>query len=157
VRRISAKEAAELAAASAEVTRRQLVQRMEEAAARRARERRRNIIVASLAGVVLVVTVVVSLVYTALVRDVERERLESGKPAPDPFLSTRAGIVRYGEGRRNRCRQVAFSNEGGGFSNETVVRCADPEAANANANADDPSQMSASGRFDAVRGGFLKK
>ena len=77
------------------------------------------------------------------------------KPAPDPFLSTRAGIVRYGEGRRNRCRQVAFSNEGGGFSNETVVRCADPEAANA--NADDPSQISASGRFDAVRGGFLKK
>ena len=155
MRKISAKEAAKLAAASAEVTRRQLVQRMEEAIARRARERRRNIIVATVAGVMLAVTVTVGLVYTTLIQDVERGRLESGKPAPDTFVSTRTGIVRYGEGRRNKCRQVDFSNEGGGFSNETVVRCADPDAAPAAAN--DPSQMSAASRFDAVRGGFTKK
>jgi hypothetical protein len=155
VRKISAKEAAKLAAASAEVTRRQVVQRMQETVARRARERRRNIVVASVAGAMLAVMSTVGLVYTTLIQDVERGRLESAKPAADTFVSTRTGIVRYGEGRRNKCRQVDFSNEGGGFSNETVVRCADPDAAPAAAN--DPSQMSTAGRFEAVRGGFTRK
>ena len=154
MRKISAKEAAKLAAASAEVTRRQLVQRMEEAIARRARERRRNIIVATVSGVMLAVIVAVGLVYTTLIQDVERGRLESGKPALDTFVSTRTGIVRYGEGGRNKCKQVDFSNEGGGFSNETVVRCADPTA---QVGAEDPPQPSVAGRFDAIRGGFTKK
>jgi hypothetical protein len=154
VRRISASEAARLAAASAELTRRQLVLRMEEAVARRARARRQNIVIMVAAGVVLAMTGTTSLVYSTLTPDVERIRLEGGDAQPDRFATTRTGIVRYGEGGRNRCRQVDFSNEGGGFSNESIVRCADP---NTRPNPDDPTQMSTAERFGAIRGGFSKR
>jgi hypothetical protein len=153
VRRISAQEAAKLAAASAELTRRQLVQKMEEAVARRARARRQNIVIMAAAGIVLTLTVTSSLVYTALTQDVERKQLEGREPAPDRFATTRTGIVRYGESGRNKCRQVDFSNEGGGFSNETVVRCADPAASAAATE----QPENAGRRFDAIRGGFTKK
>jgi hypothetical protein len=127
---------------------------MEEAVARRARARRQNVMLAGAAGIVLTVIVTVGLVYTTLIMDVDRGRFEFRERSLDRFAATRTGIVRYGEGRRNRCRQVDFGNESGGFSNETYVRCEERSAADAGG---DPAPSTVGSRFDAIRGGFTKK
>jgi hypothetical protein len=153
VRRISASEAARQAAASAEVTRLELLRRKEETAVLRARARRQNAILAIAAGVVLTLTVTAGFVYVSFIPNVERT--QSRESSTDRFVATKTGVIRYGEGSRNRCRQVEFKNEGGGFGDDAYVRCSDPTPDSA--NAPETQQAAATSRFEAIRSTFVKK
>jgi hypothetical protein len=156
VRRISASEAAKLAAENAEKARLALVQRNAAAAERRARTRQQQTIAAAAVGAVLVVVAMIGVVYVALTPNVEPPPPQLRKASSDQFAATRVGIIRYGEGRqRNRCRQVDFSNNGGDLSNETTVSCTDPKATVQ--DPDEPGESSPASRLDGIRGGFAKR
>jgi hypothetical protein len=156
VRRISASEAAKLAAENAQKARLELLRRNAEAAERRARTRRQHAIAAMTAGAVLTVVAITGIVYVALTPSVEPAPLQARKTSSDRFAATRVGIIRYGEGsRRNRCRQVEFSNNGGDLSNETTVSCTDPKAAVE--DPDEPGESTPASRLDGIRGGFAKR
>jgi len=132
--------------------RRQMAQKKEEAAARRARARRQNIILGIAAGTMLAAIMTVGTVYMTLTHDFGKKDGDFLAGPPDPFTITRLGVLRYGERGRNKCRQVEFRNDGGGFTNEAVMQCADPNASPAST---DPSQ-SGSGRFSEISG-FMRK
>jgi hypothetical protein len=156
VRRISAAEAAKLAAENAEKARLALLRRNAEAAERRERARRRQTIAAAAIGIVLAIVAMIGVVYVALTPNVEPAPLQSRKTSSEQFAATRIGIIRYGEGRqRNRCRQVDFSNNGGDLSNEITVSCTDPTVAAE--DSDEPGASSPASRLDGIRGGFAKR
>jgi hypothetical protein len=162
VRIISAAEATKLAAERAEQARLDLVRQQEEAAARRARARRLNAVLATVGSLVMLGGI---LATAFLVVDLTPAPAPTGLfagPAKAPvvlvsaeteaFLATRRGVVRFGEQPRHHCRQVDFNNESGTFSNEVVVRCNDEPAL--------PSQTrnaEIAGRFDSIRGSFVKQ
>jgi hypothetical protein len=154
VRRISASEAAKLAAASAEKAWREAARRQEEALQRRERARKQNAALALAACAVLAVILVTGIVYVATLPSVTRIPSALRGKAPDRFVETRTGVIRFEEGGRNQCRQLDFNNETGRFANEAQVPCYDPTAP------DTSSQLprsQAADRLDAIRGTFVKK
>jgi hypothetical protein len=161
VRRISAAEAAKLAAERAEQARLDLVRRQEEAAAQRARARRLNAVLATvgslalLGGILATAFLVVDLTPapapTGLFGGSAKAPVALVSAETEAFLATRKGVVRFGERPRNHCRQVNFNNESGLFSNEIVVRCNDePGPPTQTRNAE------IAGRFHSIRGTFVK-
>jgi hypothetical protein len=154
VRRISASEAAKLAAASAEIAWREAARRQEEAAQRREIARQQNAALAIAACTVLAVIMVIGIVYVAMSPDVTRTPLALRGKAPDRFVETRTGIIRFEEGGRNQCRQLDFSNETGRVANETQVPCYDPKVRDTGSEL---PRTQAGDRFDAIRGSFVKK
>jgi hypothetical protein len=162
VRIISAAEAAKLAAERAEQARLDLVRRQDKAAARRARARRLNAALATLGSLVmlggilatafLVVDLTPTPAPTGLFGAHAKVPVAAISAETEVFLATRKAVLRFGERPRHHCRQVGFNNESGLFSNEMVVRCNDEPTP--------PSQTRAAeiaGRFDSIRGSFVKQ
>jgi hypothetical protein len=160
VRIISAADAAKLAAERAEQARLDLARRQEEAAGRRIRARRFNAALATvgslvmLAGILATALLVVDLTPTPASPTLAGGKTPVASPSAETeaFLATRKAVVRFGEKPRYHCRQVDFNNESGLFSNEMVLRCNDEPAP--------PSQTRAeeiAGRFDSIRGSFVKQ
>jgi hypothetical protein len=160
VRIISAAEAAKLAAERAEEARLDLVRRQEEAAARRARARRLNAGLATVGSLVMLGGILATALLVVDLTPTPASPSVAGGKTPvallsaetEAFLATRKAVVRFGERPRHHCRQVDFNNESGLFSNEVVLRCNDEPAP--------PSQTRAAeiaGRFDSIRGSFVKQ
>jgi hypothetical protein len=128
VRRISASDAAKLAALRAEVHELEVARLKEEHAERKARARRQNTIVAVTASVVVALVLTSGITYVATVPTVAWAPFGAKEKADDRrFNETRAGIVRYAEGEGRLCRQVDFNNTSGRFSDEKQVACYDPK------------------------------
>jgi hypothetical protein len=153
LRRISAAEAAKLAAESAEKTRLELLRRQEEAAQRRARARKQNIIFITAASIVLGIMLLSGSLYIAVTPSAARISFGQRVTAADRFTATRTGVIRFEESGRKQCRQTEFDNATGQVSNETLVPCFDPKSVDASARL---PQSQASDRFDAIRGSFIR-
>ena len=157
MRRISASEAAKLAAAAAEATRLELLRRNEETALRRERARKQNIIFAVTAAVVLGGMMAAGTVYVALTPSVVRSPFTPFAGRGDAiarFTASRTGVIRFEESGRKQCRQTEFNNDTGQVSNETLVPCYDPKSRDTSAQL---PQAQAGDRFDAIRGTFVRR
>ena len=126
MRKISASDAAKLAALRAQVHELELARLKEESAERKARSRRQNRIVAMAASVVVALVLTAGITYMATAPTVDRTAVAKQRP-DDRFNQTREGIVRFAEGEGRLCRQVDFNNTSGRFSNEAQVTCYDPK------------------------------
>lgn len=153
MRRISATDAAKLAALRAEVAEIELTRLQEETAQRNARARRQNTIVAVTASAVVAVILVTGIAYVASVPTVVRTPFASRQTPDDRFNETRAGVVRFAEGEGRQCRQVDFDNKSGRFANEAQVACYDPKTQDITHRM---PQAQVGDAFDSIRGSFRR-
>jgi hypothetical protein len=162
VRRISASDAAKLAALRAEVHELELARLREEAAERKARTRRQNALMAIVAAGVVVLVLASGITYVATVPTgvMATEPTMVRAPVGDPqrksdprFNETGKGIVRYAEGEGRRCRQVDFNNRSGRFSNEALVACYDPKTQDISSRM---PQAQVGDAFDQMRNSFRR-
>jgi hypothetical protein len=152
VRKISASDAAKLAALRAQVHELEVARLREETAERKARARRQNTIMAVAASAVVTLVLTTGITYVATAPTVVWAPF-STKEKPDDrrFNETREGIVRYAEGERRQCRQIDFNNTSGRFSNETRVACYDPKTQDIGSRL---PQSQVGDAFDQMRNSF---
>jgi hypothetical protein len=155
VRRISAADAAKLAALRAEVAELELARLQVETAQRNAQARRQNTIIAIAASAVIALILVTGVAYVATVPTVARAPVtaQPGAGPDDRFSETRAGVVRFAEGEGRRCRQVDFNNTSGRFSNEALVACYDPRTEDINHQT---PRGQAGDAFEGIRNSFRR-
>jgi hypothetical protein len=153
VRRISASDAAKIAALRAEMAELELARLQEETAQRKAQARRQNLIVATAASAVVALVLGTGVAYVSTVENVVRSPFASKQAPDDRFKETRAGIVRFGEGEGGQCRQVDFNNKSGRFSNETEVACYDPKIQDIGHRM---PQAQVGDAFDGIRNSFRR-